>query len=75
MRGRQFQLCKDTVALLLYDGKHDLVHIPCGAVVTLLCENADKDGTVGVFWEDKIFWMFFVDVEKRGEFLADRTTA
>ena len=49
LRGRQFVLRKDTVALLLDDGKREIVHIPCGAVITLLCEDADKDGTVGVF--------------------------
>lgn len=75
LRGRQFRLCRDTVALLLHDGKGDLVHIPCGAVMTLLCEKADEEGTVGIFWDGKIFWMFLVDIEERGEFFADRATA
>src|SRR6185295_4486884 len=70
-RGRQFVLCKDTVALLLHDGKREIVQIPYGAVITLLCEKADGDGTVGIFWDGKIYWMFLVDIEERGEFFAD----
>ena len=75
LRGRQFVLRKDTVALLLDDGKRELVHIPCGAVITLLCEKSDEDGTVGVFRDGRIFWMFLADIEERGEFFADRATA
>ena len=75
LRGRQFVLRKDTVALLLDDGKREIVHIPCGAVITLLCEYADKHGTVGVFWDGRIYWMFLADIEERGEFFADGATA
>jgi hypothetical protein len=75
LRGRQFVLCKDTVALLLDGGKRELVHIPSDVVITLLREYADEDGTVAIFWDGKIYWMFLVDIEDRAEFFADRATA
>ena len=66
-RSKQFQLCKGTVA---YDGKRELVRIPPDSIINLLSEKADKDGTVAVLWEGKIFRMFLVDVEERGAFFT-----
>jgi hypothetical protein len=30
---------------------------------------------IAIFWDGKIYWMFLVDIEERGEFFADRATA
>jgi len=66
LRGKQFQLCKDTVAVRSTDGKRALIHIPSDSTIRLLSENAEKDGTVTILCEGKIFRMFLVDIEERG---------
>ena len=68
LRSERFQLSKGTVA---YDDKRELIHIPSNAIINLLSENADKDGTVAVLWEGEIFRMFLVDIEERGAFFTE----
>ena len=75
LRSRQFSLCKDTIAVLMHGCTRQLVHIPCGSTVTLLNEPAQEDGMVRIVWEGKMFRMFLVDIEERGEFFEDRATA
>jgi len=71
LRSKQFQLSKDTLALLLANGKRDLIHIPSDSTLRLLSEKAEKDGTVAVHWEGKILRMFLVDIEERGRFFTE----
>lgn len=74
LRGKQFQLDKDTIALLLADGKRELFHIPFDSTLTVLSEGAEKDGTVVALWQDRLVQMFLVDIEQRGTLLADETS-
>jgi hypothetical protein len=69
-RGKQFQLDRDTIALLVEAGKRELLHIPSDSIILMLSERAEKDGTVLILWEDQLVKMFLVDIEERGTVLA-----
>jgi hypothetical protein len=65
-RSKQFQLSKDTVAVLTKSGKRELIHIPIHSTISVLSEKAEKDGTVAIVWDGHIARVFQVDVEDRG---------
>jgi hypothetical protein len=70
-RGKQFQLDRDTIALLVEGGKRELFHIPSDSIILVLSERAERDGTVLILWEDQLVKMFLVDIEERGTVLAN----
>ena len=70
-RGKQFQLDRDTIALLVEGGKRELFHIPSHSVILVLSEQSERDGTVLILWEDQLAKMFLVDIAERGTVLAD----
>jgi hypothetical protein len=70
-RGKQFQLDRDTIALLVEGGKRELFHIPSDSIILVISERAERDGTVLILWEDQLVKMFLVDIEERGTVLAD----
>jgi hypothetical protein len=70
-RGKHFQLDRDTIALLVEGGKRELFHIPSDSIILVLSEQAERDGTVLILWEDQLAKMFLVDIAERGTVLAD----
>jgi hypothetical protein len=57
-------LTKSTVAVEEYSGKRTVYVIPADSIVSVV----KKDGRLAdVEWESRIFAMFLVDLEERGE--------
>jgi hypothetical protein len=78
LTGKPFHLTKPTVALHLDHGRRSIVTIPTDAVIAIR-SGPDANGKVmdkGVVyarWEDRTIALFAVDIEARGELLAQDT--
>jgi hypothetical protein len=68
--GKLYVLGKDTVALRA--SKPRLIHIPSGAIVKVISDSGNSDGTIEVLWEGDPVVVFKIDLEERGNEVTDR---
>jgi hypothetical protein len=62
-----FKLSTSTIAILNENAQPRIVAIEANALVTLVDEDAEANGFVGVGCEDKVLSIFAVDHRSRGQ--------
>jgi hypothetical protein len=72
LTGKRFTLRKETLALLIAEGRRTAVQIPTGAIVKVVSGPKNSDGIVDVLWEGRTVAMFLVDVEARGTEITEQ---
>jgi hypothetical protein len=63
----KYRLTSPTVALFVEFGRHVVVTVPAGAIVTLGSETIDDSKLVNATWENKRVMMLAKEVRTRGE--------
>ena len=72
---KRFKLEKATVALGNLDGKRIVVKLPEGATFEVESGPPDREGLVRVCCDGEKLLMFAIDVERRGQQIADGASA
>jgi len=68
LRGKQFRLAEETIALEMIGEKRVALHVPAGSIITIKSgPRPDDSRMVDVSWDGHQIVMFADDVQKRGE--------
>lgn len=62
--GRKFKLERETLGLILVEGRREALTIPVGAIVRVV--SGDGDQMADVVWDGQAVQMFTVDIKVRG---------
>ena len=72
LSGKHFRLKVDTLGIETLDGKRSAVFVPAGAIIQVTQGPSPTDGRmVDVMWNGKALVMFYVDIQERGEIVAE----
>jgi hypothetical protein len=74
LTGKKFKLERPTLAIDGVNGKRQTSFLPAGAIIKVVSgPTSDGDRMVDVLWDGKIFTMFAVDVNVRGNEVRDES--
>lgn len=71
--GKLVRLNRDTLAVVVVDGRPKPVIVPAGIVIKVVSELKLENNTVDVLWSGRTLEMFALDVRDRGSVVANRS--
>jgi hypothetical protein len=72
LTGRRFRLRSETLSTYMENGKRLVATIPAGDVVNVVSGPHNGDRMLDVLWNGQAVAMFVIDLEARGEEIADQ---
>jgi hypothetical protein len=69
---RQYKLRTATLGLCQQTGRHVVITIPCGTILRVIDDSADKNGLLEAEWMGNNVHIFAADLLSRGELVRAR---
>ena len=73
LAGKLFRLNRDTLAVVVVDGRPRPVIVPAGIVIKIVSDLKLKSKKMDVLWSGRTIEMFALDVRDRGSVVTNRS--